>query len=397
MTTRYSEILIYAFQYSIFCFLIIGIYYILNQRLKNIVFEFVNGRYLKIYMQDILLCLILVFVVGFRCNNGSDYYNYLTMYSEVRNWDSSIESIFEDKFQNGYILLCYLTKFLGGKEYSIFWVVSVIIYFPTIYIFRKYTQSPVISFACWVLFGYLAMSTNILKQSLAMTCILYAFYCLENGRYLFFACLSLLGCMFHISMTYVIIIMLFCRKIKPTISLFKKITLLSVVVFFLIKPLLNSISKYLPEHYVIYIQMYLDGNVNELKLQIGGIIVAIFYFILLWSITKKYNSYSFTQSRVDKHLLTISLFSIPFLLFGIKFYLSNRVAYSCLQFLILLIPSCYNFTRSKYIIDLSKYIFVFVFNFLFTIFCAENNYYQYSTIFNDKPMSVYDFSIQKQQ
>ena len=34
---------------------------------------------------------------------------------------------------------------------------------------------------------------------------------------------------------------------------------------------------------------------------------------------------------------------------------------------------------------------------LFTILCAENNYYQYSTILNDKPMSVYDFSIRRQQ
>jgi len=40
---------------------------------------------------------------------------------------------------------------------------------------------------------------------------------------------------------------------------------------------------------------------------------------------------------------------------------------------------------------------VLVFSVLFTILCAENNYYQYSTILNDKPMSVYDFSIRRQQ
>jgi len=95
----------------------------------------------------------------------------------------------------------------------------------------------------------------------------------------------------------------------------------------------------------------------------------------------------------------ISLLCIPFLIIGIKFYLCNRVAYSGLQFLTVLLPSYYSFTRQKHMsfISFKKYIMVLVFSVLFTILCAENNYYQYSTILNDKPMSVYDFSIRRQQ
>jgi hypothetical protein len=171
MTTRYSEIIFWAIQYFTFCLFIIGLYFVLDKRLKVFRIQLSTHSHLNLYAQDALICLVLVLITGIRCNNGSDYYNYWVMYSEVTDWYSNIGDVLEEKFQNGYLLLCYVTKALGGGKYSIFWVVSVLIYFSTIRLFRRYSCSPVLSFACWVLFGYLAMSTNIIKQSLAMTCM----------------------------------------------------------------------------------------------------------------------------------------------------------------------------------------------------------------------------------
>jgi len=172
----------------------------------------------------------------------------------------------------------------------------------------------------------------------------------------------------------------------------------SIAMYILITPLLEQVSQFLPVHYAVYTQAYLDDSMNDIKLQIGGIVVAIFYIIILWDITKKHNATK-SVSRINNHLLMISLLCIPFLIIGIKFYLCNRVAYSGLQFLTVLLPSYYSFTRQKHMsfISFKKYIMVLVFSVLFTILCAENNYYQYSTILNDKPMSVYDFSIRRQQ
>ena len=398
MTTRYSEIIFWAIQYFTFCLFIIGLYFVLDKRLKVFRIQLSTHSHLNLYAQDALICLVLVLITGIRCNNGSDYYNYWVMYSEVTDWYSNIGDVLEEKFQNGYLLLCYVTKALGGGKYSIFWVVSVLIYFSTIRLFRRYSCSPVLSFACWVLFGYLAMSTNIIKQSLAMTCILWAFFCLERKRYVQFCCLSLLGCMFHISMVCVVFIMLFFRWLHPSITFYKIIMVVSIAMYILITPLLEQVSQFLPVHYAVYTQAYLDDSMNDIKLQIGGIVVAIFYIIILWDITKKNNATK-SVSRINNHLLMISLLCIPFLIIGIKFYLCNRVAYSGLQFLTVLLPSYYSFTRQKHMsfISFKKYIMVLVFSVLFTILCAENNYYQYSTILNDKPMSVYDFSIRRQQ
>ena len=195
------------------------------------------------------------------------------------------------------------------------------------------------------------MSTNIIKQSLAMTCILWAFFCLERKRYVQFCCLSLLGCMFHISMVCVVFIMLFFRWLHPSITFYKIIMVVSIAMYILITPLLEQVSQFLPVHYAVYTQAYLDDSMNDIKLQIGGIVVAIFYIIILWDITKKHNATK-SVSRINKHMSFISF---------------------------------------------KKYIMVLVFSVLFTILCAENNYYQYSTILNDKPMSVYDFSIRRQQ
>lgn len=398
MTTRYSEIIFWAIQYFTFCLFIIGLYSVLDKRLKVFRLQLSTHSHLNLYAQDVLICLVLVLITGIRCNNGSDYYNYLVMYSEVTDWYSNIGDVLEEKFQNGYLLICYVIKVLGGGKYSIFWVVSALIYFSIIRLFRQYSRSPVLSFACWVLFGYLAMSTNIIKQSLAMTCILWAFFRLERKRYVQFCCLSLLGCMFHLSMVCIITIILFFKWFYPSVTLYKIITAASIAMYILIIPLLERITQFLPVHYTVYTQAYLDNSMNDIKLQIGGIVVAIFYIIILWDITKKHNADK-SVSRINSHLLMISLFCIPFLIISIKFYIFNRVAYSGLQFLTVLLPSYYSFTRQKHMsfISLKKCIIVLLFSVLFTILCAENNYYQYSTIFNDKPMSVYDFSIRKQQ
>lgn len=121
----------------------------------------------------------------------------------------------------------------------------------------------------------------------------------------------------------------------------------SIAMYILITPLLEQVSQFLPVHYAVYTQAYLDDSMNDIKLQIGGIVVAIFYIIILWDITKKHNATK-SVSRINNHLLMISLLCIPFLIIGIKFYLCNRVAYSGLQFLTVLLPSYYSFTRQKH-------------------------------------------------
>ena len=110
MITRYSEIIFWAIQYFTFCLFIIGLYFVLDKRLKVFRIQLSTHSHLNLYAQDALICLVLVLITGIRCNNGSDYYNYWVMYSEVTDWYSNIGDVLEEKFQNGYLLLCYVTK-----------------------------------------------------------------------------------------------------------------------------------------------------------------------------------------------------------------------------------------------------------------------------------------------
>lgn len=65
--------------------------------------------HLNLYAQDALICLVLVLITGIRCNNGSDYYNYWVMYSEVTDWYSNIGMYLKKNSKTGLFatLLCY--------------------------------------------------------------------------------------------------------------------------------------------------------------------------------------------------------------------------------------------------------------------------------------------------
>lgn len=389
MATRYFEMISWGIQNLIFSLGIISLYYVMDKSFHIIHIKQGNRYLTNIYPQDLFLISILILIIGSRCNNGSDYYNYLTMYLEVDQWYSSLEDVLKERFQNGYMLICYIVKHLIGGKYSIFFIIATLIYFPTIGIFRKHSPSPVLSFACWVLLGYLSMSTNIIKQSLAMTCVLVMFFALTNRKYIYGVIFALAGCVFHLSVICIFIIIILSVKINPSLKLYKILLIAGLGLYIFLEPILIQISTILPIQYVDkYIDAYLENRINEIKLQYGAMIVAIFYITILWSLIKRYNISKEKHNKINKHLLSISLMCIPFLLIGIKFYLFNRLAYSGLQFSTILIPSYFCVNKG----DKTVFLTILIFSLLFTILCAENNYYQYSTIFNDTPSSVYEFA-----
>lgn len=392
MNSRYFEMIIWAVQYISFSMLLIGFYYEMNKYMHPIRMMAKNKVIGRIYIQDLLVIFILTLVTGIRCNTGSDYYNYYIMYSNVDRWYTSLHDILAQRFQNGYMVLCYLVKLFGGGQFTIFGVVAVLIYIPCIWIFRKYSRNPVASVSCWLLMGYLAMSTNIIKQSLAMTCVLLAYVCYINRKNILFFLLCILGCMFHISVIYVIVILLFSKKIFPT----KKLFYLAVGIGFggmvLLKPILNVASRILPHNYAVYIQNFNSGSVNDMKLQLGGIVVTAFYLFILYSVVNKREEATVEKTRIETAFLTAAILCIPFLFMGIRYYIFNRVAYTGMQFITIFLPAYYSKKNDeRSFLNRTLMLVMIVYCLCFTILCAENNYYQYSTIYNDTPMSVTEF------
>lgn len=379
MKTRYFEMIEWSILQLLVSLLLIIIYYFLDK----------NDDKKNVFQRSDIVSLVLILIAGLRCNSGSDYYNYYIQYINVLKWYDSLISIFMERFQNGYIFLAYLTnKFIGG-QITIFIVIAIIIYLPLLRIIKKYSKFPWQSFALWLLLGYFLMSMNIIKQYLAMLFVIFAFNCYYKKRYFNYLVSFIIACFFHISAIYALLCIPISMYIKNTRKVYKFILILSIVCFFLFKFISLKIGLIIiPEKYYGYIYNWIKGDL-DLKLRLGGVCTALFYIFII-NLSVKKNRY---LSCYYKMILNLSICMLPFLVFSIKLYILNRVAYFGLQMLIIVLPSIFNTYKRQ----VNRIIFIFIFilyNLAFSILCAENNYYSYDTIFKSSPMSIMEY-IQK--
>lgn len=390
METRYNEIIIWSIEYVIFCLFIICLYRFVSKYTKNIVIKIGDNRLFSLPNGEIILIMVLTIVVGIRCNCGSDYYNYLIRYREITRWYTSITDVIRYRFQCGYDAIAYCIHKVTENDNAIFIVIGLLIYIPTILLIKKRSINPNISIAAWLLLGYFSMTTNIVKQSLAMVALLLAYDAIQNKCYIRFIIFALLSCMFHLSAIYIVIVMFLSAKIVLTKKLFFSLSFIGVLGFLGLKPFILFISRYLPVHYYMYVEQFLDAN--EMKIQLGAVMVTVFYLIFIWIFTTSSVYYDIKGSYYEP-MLTIMFFCIPWLFMGMRYYIFNRIAYEGLQFIIFLFPMLMkNRSNKKYF-----YMVCILFSMMFSILCAENNYYHYGTIFGEQPMTVWEYSIRHRQ
>lgn len=173
---------------DIYCFsvLVILLYKFLLKHSKKLEFHWGKAYLGSLYFSDLILLCLLVFIVGIRTNSGSDYYNYLLSFRNVDNWFHSLNQLLTTRFQNGLYVLMYVIKSFTKNEALFFVILAILNYLPIFYLIRKYSNDVLLSFSSWIFLGFFLMSTNILKQSLAMVLVLLAFDCLieKNIYYL---------------------------------------------------------------------------------------------------------------------------------------------------------------------------------------------------------------------
>lgn len=378
MQTRYVEMIKWGIIQLIICIVLILIYYFSC--------KFQNRKNKRLQKADYIILILMILISGLRCNSGSDYYNYYIQYINSVRWYDSIYQVLAERFQNGYMFLAYITRrFIGGK-FSIFIIIAMISYFTIIKIIKKRSEYPWKSFSCWLLMGYFFMSMNIVKQFLSMTFIFWVYDSFYNKKYLKAVIFSIISCFFHISAIYCIVCIFLFTTIKKTKQLYCFVLFFSVIILCFIKYMSINLISFIPIRYYEYIYYLYNGD-YDFKLQLGAMLILIFY---VWLISIGIKNLKKLNNSYYRGIFNISICMLPFIFISIQLYISNRVAYFGLQMLPLVIPSLLKLYKKKNFEKLFIRILV-VFSFLFSILCAENNYYHYGTIFNERPMSVKEY------
>lgn len=384
MSTRYGPMFIWGVTFIVFSVLVVLLYKFLLKHSKKLEFHWGKAYLGSLYFSDLILLCLLVFIVGIRTNSGSDYYNYLLSFRNVDNWFHSLNQLLTTRFQNGLYVLMYVIKSFTKNEALFFVILAILNYLPIFYLIRKYSNDVLLSFSSWIFLGFFLMSTNILKQSLAMVLVLLAFDCLIEKKYILFVILSFLSVWFHLSTILVIPIIYFSKYLRPSRNLYYSLSFIGMIFLVFFKEFLTFITMILPIRYVkFYIVSFLQNNSNDIKLQLGAVVILILYLLLLYYLTddKVLNQMNESYSQ----MLVINLLTLPFLFISPGFYIFNRIAFIGLQFSIFLVPF-FNVNKKQIL-----YSGLVISGFLITILNADNNYYNYSTIYNDIPVSIQEF------
>ena len=140
-----------------------------------------------------LLPMVPLFVVSaLRVNVGTDYKNYLRIYSTF------IQEGIQGRLEPGFYYLCRLIDFCNLPSQMIFVVSSaMILFFIALYIWKE-SPSPCFSIFLFVFSGWYFSSMNIVRQAMAISICMYGIHLLLKHRsYFFIIIATLVASLFH--------------------------------------------------------------------------------------------------------------------------------------------------------------------------------------------------------
>lgn len=374
---RYSRIFMFSLKYTIFCIVIVGLLLLIGSICKSRR----SGTF--------TFFTLLAVISAIRVNTGSDYFNYYINYETVTNYYNRLIDTITSRYQFGIISMDYAVQKLFGNSNGIFIAISVVVSVILWGIFRCYSQFPRISASVWLLSGFYLISNNLLKQYIAMLFMMIGYFFMRRRHFVLFIFCTFLASVFHLTALLVAPMYFFSTHIPVTKrSLVLCCTFggaLLVIVYPIIRILVKVrlFSKY---------EQYLDSAATVgYRFIIASVIMGVFYFVIVLVYLRSIES----LSEDARQYIRMIMIGLILTIVSVRFFYLSRVAYYFLQFLPLLVANAFNkqmndttiarTMRSRILIWLTIYCF------LFTAFSGENNYYNYSTIINDVPVSVQEF------
>ena len=147
-----------------------------------------------------MLIIGLAFIVGYRYDVGTDFWEYKRMFSVYKSY--SWKALFKIK-EPGIRIIIKICAYISN-DYSFFMFVCALIttMVPVIVLYR-HSENFVVSIALYLFVNYLAQC-NGMRQSLAMSIIFIGYKQIKEKNFWKFVIFPLLGTIFHVSSLFII-------------------------------------------------------------------------------------------------------------------------------------------------------------------------------------------------
>lgn len=338
----------------------------------------------KIQKIDIFIIAVLVIVSAIRLNTGSDFYSYYLRYNGITDSYASIFDVITKSNAPLFDAISYVMKSITRQPYAIFYITSALFYIPLIVFLRKNNDKPYNSLFIFIMSTYFMATNNILRHTMAMLILFYAYNgCLKKGKLVKYILFTLLASLCHTTVIIVAIILIVGKYVKGS----KKKLLVSNIIGLMLYALHGVIFAIIPDIVGEKYSEYVNPEYSEMiKQSLAVIGYIIFYNIISYMLIK----YSDKIRQVNKDIDTIIgaiLIALPISWLAISAWPINRISMYVYFFTIQYVPMAMNYINAKqrHLLQ-AAYIAWSIFA---IIMCGDNEYYHYDTQMNTeiRPMS----------
>ena len=300
-------------------------------------------RYTLLGVVVLIFCLVAA-LRNVTVGRDTSYYGYPT-YEEALKYDflSFMDPNFYPSWGFFYKLVAWVTSNLFGTFQAYLFVAELCVVLPVVVVGCKVSKGNIpLVVALFALYFY-PYSFNLIKQSIAMSFLLFAYLGLDRGNLKCYFIWLIVAALFHTSALCGLLLLgvyyiAKCERISTAKKLFS-FAIFSILAVFVMPFVLNMIAQYF-SHYSLYVG---DGTLVVKGHGYRSIFERTFTLIVLFILGSVFNTQgNFPQcrtvSRRTEVLLLTTLFGV--VITGISFYSLNlgRVALYFVYFSILLIP-----------------------------------------------------------
>lgn len=288
---------------------------------------------------DIASCAALVTFGALRHNVGTDYPNYLRIYTNLDT--SSLQAaIYGSPQEIGFTTLMYLSRSISDSPYAVFWLSSLLTIIPTYLAFKRSSSIFPISVMLYV-FLMFPGSFNAMRSSISVSIMLYASTFLGTSR-LRFALLVLFAGSIHASALVAGLLFVAARNAKPT-AFNVSVVLTGAVVTGLLFERVSFIASW----FEILNPRY-GTAFDERPGGIGAYLMIVAYLALLVLATQMGSRRSPLNS-IENQLAFYVLIGIAIMIIGVNVMIIYRMSDYFVVFITVLLPSRLSVTKQSFL------------------------------------------------
>lgn len=284
--------------------------------------------------------IILATISGFRTVDvGMDTEQYYRAYQRINSYNSIIDA-FNERYEKGFVVLCYTLGKISSDPQVLIFVTSIFINFCVLRFIDKNSKNVVYSVFLYITLNFYFSYMNIMRQAISICFLLLSYQNLREKKYFLYFVDVIFAILFH-SSAILGLLFIIADKFEYKKKYNKFLIPLFIIIFIFGRNILMLLTKFSPR-----LLEYVGGD-YDFSNYFGTLIIALMSFGIL------YFGNNILQNKKDKDiaeynfLQKIIILNVIFAVLGIRVNILSRFVQYFSIFQIIWIPNIFSIMKKN--------------------------------------------------